>query len=572
MNILGVRSGHDASAALIIDGKIVANIAEERLSRKKNDASFPYMAIAKCLEMAGISSMEIDCVAIPGIAIPEAFFSFFQIPKSAIPKNKSNLVRKLPSRIIDTLYGSPKKDIILPLYQTPLALSSNCSVYLSEHHRAHAASAYYTSGLSESTLIVTMDGRGDGVSAAVWMGEDGKIKELYKIDGSGSLGWFYSNVTEAMGWRHGSGEWKVMGLASYGKPVPGAFEGYFPEYENGRLKHGHKFGKFGRWNERGANHYHGKDASLLKEIVLKIGRENAAAEAQRVVEEQAMNFISPWLKKENKRHLCCAGGFFLNVKFNQRLWYSGALDTQWIYPDCGDGGLAVGAALDAYHASTSPKKSCRLEHLYWGPEYKNDEIKTILDERGLQYKWSDNPSSTAADYLAKNLVIGWFQGRMEAGPRALGNRSILMSPLKKENKDIINAKVKYREKFRPFCPSMLKEAKDKYLLNARDENFMVTSFDVKSDKKDVIPAVVHEDETARPQMVDRDINPLYYDLIFHFGKITGEDVVLNTSFNVRGEPIVCNPREAIRCFFDTGLDVLVMGNYVIEKPILDKGH
>jgi carbamoyltransferase len=242
------------------------------------------------------------------------------------------------------------------------------------------------------------------------------------------------------------------------------------------------------------------------------------------------------------------------------------LDTQWIYPNPGDAGLAAGAALCAYYEHHPKQRHQLLADAYFGPEYSNDEIRQILDHRGLKYEYVDDPSAAAAKVLSENRIIGWFQGRMESGPRALGNRSILMSPLRSENKDIINRCVKYREAFRPFCPSMLHEKSGDYLVNSRDERFMVTSFAVREEKKDRIPAVVHVDGTARPQMVKRQSNQRYYDLIKAFGDITGEYVILNTSFNVKGEPIVCNPREAIRCFFDTGLDVLILGNYMITKP------
>lgn len=572
MKILGVHCGHDSSAALIVDGEIVANVQEERLTRTKHDTSFPHRAVSACLALGGLSSEEIDVLAIPCPYIPPVFNTFFTIPDASRPAKKAGLKTEVRRKLLRQ--GPPEvgKPYELPHYHRPFALSDRCRVHLCEHHRAHAASAYYTSGLAGGkTLIVTMDGVGGSVSAAVWVGENGTIFERYRVDGSGSLGWFYSNVTEALGWRHGSGEWKVMGLAPYGRPVPGVFDGFHPEYEGGRLKTPHDFGIFSIWDDHGAYHYHGRDVERIHAVISKMAREDAAAEAQRVVEEQAMRFIRPWLEREGVTRLCCAGGFFLNVKFNQKLWYTGTLDTQWIYPDCGDGGLPVGAALDAHHAATRTPEIARIDHLYWGPEYGDAEIRTLLEERGLDYAVSADPAADAARYLAENRVVGWFQGRMESGPRALGNRSILMSPLKKENKDIINAKVKYREKFRPFCPSMLMEARDDYLVNARDERYMVTSFDVAPKKKGRIPAVVHEDQTARPQMVEAGVNPLYHRLIREFARRTGEAVILNTSFNIRGEPIVCHPREAIRCFFDTGLDVLFLGGCVVEKPQLRNG-
>ncbi len=573
MNILGVRYGHDSGAALVVDGKVVANVSEERLTRIKHDTSFPIRSIALCLELAGINSEEIDCLAIPSNSIPEAFFTFFSIPQSIVPTGVISIKGKIEGYMKKGLRIAEPNVPILPLYQKPLVLSPKCRIHLCEHHRAHAASAYYSSGLAgEKALIVTMDGIGENVAVAFWKGEKESISSLMKMDGGASLGYFYSNATEAMGWRHGSGEWKVMGLAPYGTPQPDALKGYYPEFENGKLVKPRIYGSFGRWNDHGANHYHGRDAAPLETFVKKLGRENFAAEAQRVVEEEAFKLILPWIKKEKTRHLCCAGGFFLNVKFNQKLWYTGELDTQWVYPDCGDSGLPVGAAFDAYYSKYEAQPIERMSHLYFGPEFSNDEIKQILDDRCLSYQYTTNPAKDTAKYLSDNRVVGWFQGRMESGPRALGNRSILMSPLNANNKDIINAKVKYREKFRPFCPSLLYERRDDYLVSARDEFFMVTSFDVKENKKDKIPAVVHVDGTARPQMVRKEVNPLYHQLIDEFEKITGEGIILNTSFNIRGEPIVCNPREAIRCFYDTGLDVLVLGNYIIEKPMLKNNN
>ena len=266
--------------------------------------------------------------------------------------------------------------------------------------------------------------------------------------------------------------------------------------------------------------------------------------------------------------MCCSGGCFLNVKFNQKLWQTGEVEDQWIYPDPGDAGLAIGAALYAYYESNPTKHNSRIKDLYWGPSYSDQEVETVLRERGLVYEKPSNLADHVADLLVKNYAVGWFQGRMEAGPRALGGRSILMSPLLAENKDRINAKVKYREAFRPFCPSMLAEARDTYLRGARDERFMISSFDAAAQKREKIPAVVHVDGTVRPQLVYKEVNPRYYDLIEAFGRKTGESVILNTSFNVKGEPIVCHPREAIKCFFDTGMEALVLGSFVVLKPDL----
>lgn len=562
-HILGIQTGHDAAAALIVDGKIVADAAEERFTRVKNDCSFPLNAIAFCLNYAGIKSEELDAIALPHAYLPPSVRLFFDIPRNGLPTIKS----RLKQTILQYAPISKKTDTVLPLYQRPLKLSPKCKIVLVGHHKAHAGSAYYTSGLyDERALVVTMDGIGDSSSITIWKGQVNKLEHLKSWGGEASLGWFYSNCTEALGWRHGSDEWKTMGLAPYGKTHPGALDGFHPVFKSGGLVKPHKYVNGGAWLDHSAYHYHFDDAYALEKIAKRLGREDFAAEAQRVFQTQVNEIILPWLKKLDTRHLCAAGGAFLNVKANQEIWYSGELDTQWIYPNPGDAGLAAGAALCVYFENHPKHKHQLLSDVYFGPEFSNSEIKRTLDERGLEYEYTDNPSLTAAEYLADNKIIGWFQGRMESGPRALGSRSILMSPLKEENKDIINRCVKYREAFRPFCPSMLYEKSTDYLYNSRDERFMVTSFTVREEKRNKIPAVVHVDGTARPQMVRKESNPRYYELIKAFGDKTGEYVILNTSFNVKGEPIVCNPREAIRCFFDTGLDVLILGNYKIVKP------
>jgi len=547
---MGIRYGHDASVALLVDGKIVASVAEERFTRTKNDGSFPINAIEYCLKTAGMEAAELDAIVFPAKGyLPPPLFAFFAVPEEVVPLKKRGDVP------------------VLPIYFKPWKLSKTCKLLTVEHHRAHAASAYYTSGLAptERALVVTMDGRGDEISVAVWRGEKNRLTSLHQWDGSASLGWFYANATEALGWRHGSDEWKTMGLAPYGTPQPGALKGYHPEFENGKLVKGRNYGAASRWLDHGVNHYHMQDSIPLSKIAEKLGKEDYSAEVQRVAEEQAEKLILPWLEKENTRHFCAAGGFFLNVKFNQKLWYTGKLDSHWTYPDPGDAGLALGAALSVYFEAHPEQPAEKLPHMYYGPEYSAAEIESLLKERKLEYEKPANVSEAAARYLAENKIIAWFQGRMEAGPRALGNRSILMSPLRPENKDLINACVKYREAFRPFAPAMLYEAVDDYLINAREEPYMITSFEVKPEKQEKIPAVVHVDGTSRPQTVRRETNPRYYDLIKSFGELTGENVILNTSFNVKGEPIICHPREAIKCFFDTGLDVLVLGDFILKK-------
>lgn len=567
MNILGFIYGHDSSACVIIDGEVKAAIAEERLTRAKNDASFPINAIRWCLEWCGLKDSDIDVLASVGGSFSPDSRHFFKLPPgfdSMFAGVKASLKRTVRENL-GISQGSISGE--LPLYCRKIQLRADCRVICVDHHLAHAASAYFSAGFgSKKALVVTMDGIGDGTSCALWRGENNRLVPIRRYDGSGSVGWFYGNATEGLGWRHGSDEWKVMGLAPYGKPQPGALKGFYPEFAEGELVRPHDYGKFGVWRDHGSHHFHGKDAAALAEIANKLGREDFSAEVQRTVEEQMLAFILPALRQENTKLIACAGGCFLNVKFNQRLWYSGEVEDQWVYPDPGDSGLAVGAALHVFYSEKPSQENKRLHHIYWGPEYSDAEIEMILKERGMVYEKPADLAGRVADLLAKNFAVGWFQGRMEVGPRALGGRSILMSPLVAENKDRVNAKVKYRESFRPFCPSILAEYRDTYLSNARDERFMISSFEANEAKASAIPAVVHVDGTVRPQLVYRETNPRYHALIKAFGERTGEYVVLNTSFNVKGEPIVCNPREAIKCFFDTGLEVLVLGSFVVLKP------
>ena len=562
INILGVHIGHDSSACLVQDGRIMADVAEERFCRIKHYAGLPIKSIDYCLSSASLTMDNIDIIAIPTKG---------QCPELNHLFSLNGDMRELPGKrkrileYVERVLNSPEPKP--PLYVEMFTIGGKTEIVKVDHHLAHAASAYYTSGSYDKQLIVTMDGLGDGTSIGIWIGEEGRISKLQTFDRSHSLGWFYGNVTEALGWYHGDGEGKTMGLAPYGDPIAlkGVLDGFYPKFSNGECIESHDFGKCYFWNENGAFQWHFDDAYEIKKLIEKHGRENVAAEAQRVLEEQTFQIIFPWLEKYKLGRLCCAGGIFLNVKLNQRIWESGKLSHQHIYPNAGDGGLAAGAALYSYNQLVSNKMDQKLDHLYLGPEFSNDEIEEVLKGRNLSYKYIENIEQMTAKLLSQDKIVAWFQGRMESGPRALGNRSILMSANKAENKDIINALVKFREAFRPFCPSLIEEKKDDYLENNRLEAFMITSFSVTDKKVDKIPAVVHVDDTLRPQTVSRDVNPSYWNLINEFGRITGEYLILNTSFNIMGEPIVCNPREAIRCFYDSGIDAMAIGNYFLLK-------
>jgi carbamoyltransferase len=390
---------------------------------------------------------------------------------------------------------------------------------------------------------------------------------LKRFEQGGSLGWFYGNVTEALGWRHADGEGKTMGLAPYGNAaaVEGILDPFCPKFRDGELVEPHDFGPVYIWNDNGAYHWHLDDADKMRPLIDRYGGEQVSAEAQRVLENQVASVVFPWMKREGINQLCCAGGVFLNVRLNQKIRENKVVNRHHIFPNAGDSGLAVGAALYVHRQINPAAEPGGLNHVYWGPQYDNKKIGKVLNERGLSFRFEEDIETFAAKLLSEGKIVGWLQGRMESGPRALGNRSILMSPTKAENKDIINHQVKFREPFRPFCPSMLHEHAEDYLVRSRSEPFMISAFETTKEKREKIPAVVHVDHTLRPQTVKKISNPCFWKLIKAFGDISGEYTLLNTSLNVRGEPIICHPRDAIRCFYDTGMDYLVLGNYVLHK-------
>lgn len=562
MKILGVHIGHDSSAALIVDGRIVADVAEERFTRTKHYAGLPIQSVAYCLKSQNLTMADIDAVAVPARGSVSDLNFLFDL--KGAQQEKSTRKRQAFEFVREIL---KKPEVKPPLYLKNFPLHARTEIIHVEHHLAHAASAYYTSGNRDRQLIVTIDGSGDGLSGGLWRGENGRITRLHSFPNAGSLGWFYSNVTEGLGWWHGDGEGKTMGLAPYGDHTKcqGVLDKFTPKYRNGDLIAPHDFGRNCYWNEGGAIQWHFDEAYEIRDLVKKYGAENIAAEGQRVLEEQVKQIIYPWLEREGTKNLSAAGGVMLNVKLNQRLWESGRIACHHTYPNPGDSGLAVGAALYAYYSANPSAPIYPIEDLYLGPEYSDQEIEDALKLRRIEYRRTDNVAEFMAGKLAEGKICAWFQGRMESGPRALGARSILMSTAKAEYKDIINARVKFREGFRPFCPSLLWERKEDYLENARDEFFMVTSFTCKEGKRSRVPAVVHADGTLRPQTVKKEFAPRFWNLLHEFEKLTGDSVLLNTSFNVMGEPIVNHPRDAVRCFYDNGLDVLALGSFILEK-------
>jgi len=562
MLILGVHVGHDSCAALIENGKILVDVQEERFSRVKHSDNFPIKSIEYCLKFASLKNInELDYIAFASDKIQGTIKNVFNL------KKRTYNLKKVVKQIIEKALGLDK--VSMPIYYPDYRIDDKSKFITATHHLCHAASAYYTRGKNENCLIFTVDGVGDDhVSTAVWIGKGNEIKPLVKYGKEAAIGHAFSIVTEALHWIHGDGEGKTMGLAPYGdySKCKGVLDDIFPQFKDEILVKNAMIGDAYSWHESGSSQYHMEEARAVEVMIKKYSEEDIAAEAQRKLEDNIVNLIFGWCKKTGIKNIACAGGVFLNVKLNQRIWNNrkDLITSQHIYPNPGDSGLAVGAALHTYYRH-HPFTGSTLDNLYKGPSYDNEEIEKLLKIRKLNYEYVENPANKAAELLAENKIIAWFQGRMESGPRALGNRSILMSPIKPENKDIINASVKFREGFRPFCPSILFEKRDIYLKDARDEFFMITSFDMQQNKLSSIPATVHVDGTGRPQLVTKEKNPLFWELINKFGELTGEYAVLNTSFNIMGEPIINTPKEAIRGFYDSGLDGIFINNFYLSK-------
>jgi carbamoyltransferase len=392
------------------------------------------------------------------------------------------------------------------------------------------------------------------------------MRPLKKFGTSGSLGWAYGAATEALGWWVGDGEGKTMALAPYGDPerAMGDLEPLFPRYLDGELSCPHDFGVTQHWNENGAYHWHFVDAVRLKESMSGLERADVAGAAQELLERNMVALLQGWLARTGARHLCCAGGVFLNVKLNWRLRQELDVEALHVFPNAGDAGLAVGAALHV-SSTESPAEGRDLPSVCWGPAYRKDEIQGELKRRKLRYAEPPDLARCCAGLLAQGDVVAWFQGPMESGPRALGGRSILMDPRRAEHKDVLNLRVKRREGFRPFCPSILAERADAYLEGYVDERFMINAFQVRPALRSRIPAVVHVDGSTRPQAVHRSVNPLFWSLITEFDRLTGVPALLNTSLNLAGEPMACSPSDAIRCFWDSGMDHLAIGPFLVSK-------
>ena len=547
---------HDSSACIVRDGELLFAVAEERISRQKHDSRFPRLAIHACLEFARVRAEQLDEVCFgwqtagPVYRHDIKLYALGQWPITYL--NFLNSTRHFVSMWHQK---SGAKRFALHFGGTKARMR------FVEHHLAHAISAYAYCGFEDAAVVV-MDGRGAWEATSIWRGINGRLEHVLTIPFPDSLGLFYSQFTNYLGFQPNSDEWKVMGLAPYGqaKIELGAF--IDTEIVPYRVHAKRIFGN-------GPGHFSEMSAALgpqrEPESEIDDRHKNIAFAVQDACEIAMMNIVRMAVEKTGCRNLCLAGGVALNSKANGKIAASGLVDKIFVQPAASDDGVALGAALAPYldRGGRLPNKAMR--HAYLGPEFDDGAIETALRTYKLRYTPLNNLAETAAELLSRGKILGWFQGRMEFGPRALGSRSILADARDPEMNAKVNNAVKFREWWRPFAPSLKKEAAGEYLESATDSPFMILTAQVRPEKRSVIPSVTHVDGSARPQTVEKEINPLYWRLLDEFEKRTGVPVIMNTSFNLRGEAIVHTPTDALRTFFSSGMDALVIGNFLVEK-------
>jgi carbamoyltransferase len=558
--------GHDSAAALLQDGEIVAMAEEERFIRRKHTMEFPAHAIRYCLDEAGITIDDVDHIAYywdHGLHVWDQIWHIVRY----FPRSLGLLRSRLGPNFMPMLR-------LERTLRDKLGLSARSKaqkILRAEHHACHAASAFLLSPFQEAAIL-SIDAVGEWASTWLGVGEGDQFRKLDEISFPHSVGMLYGSVTEYLGFRFASGEGKVMGLASYGDP-----EVYLPKFrEIVTLEPKGRFSldmRYFEYHLRGRGHWV-SDAFVelfgpprQPEGPIEKRHEDIAAALQRITEEIGLHIAEYLHEATGKPNLCLAGGVALNSVMNGRILQEGPFDEIFIQPAANDAGTALGAALWVHSTLLKQPRPAPMEHVYFGPSFTPEEIAATLanyDGR-IRYRKVEEPWRVGAELVAQGEILGWFQGRMEVGPRALGNRSIIADPRRPDTKDILNAKVKHRESFRPFAPSVLEEAIGEYFAPDYPSPYMIMVYDVHPEKRDVVPSITHVDGTGRVQSVKRAVNPPYWRLIKAFEDLTGVGLVLNTSFNVRGEPIVCTPTDAVECFLGTGIDRLIIGNYLVEK-------
>lgn len=577
--ILGINAYHgDVSAVLLKNGAVVGALEEERFRRIKHWAGFPTMSIQRVLEMAGISGSDVQHVAIS------------RDPKANLLRKGAYILKKRPelSLILDRMQNRRKvRDIRGPLAEALGVSDDNLPrIHNVEHHPAHLASAFFVSPFDDAA-VCAIDGFGDFVSTSIAVGRANKLEVLDKVYFPHSLGILYTGVTQYLGFHSYGDEFKVMGLAPYGEPTHvDKLRRLVNVIDNGKFELELKY--FRHWSEGVDMEWDegyptlGRVFSDEMEKLLGPSRkadepvtkehENIARSLQVVHEECVFHILNDLYKRTQNPRLCLAGGSAMNSVANGKIRANTPFTDVYIQPAAGDNGTALGAASYVWHQVLDQPRSFVMDHAFWGTAYDGNGVLSNLPkdgEDGWSYSWTqyesaDDTTAATARLLAEGNVVGWYQGRMEWGSRALGNRSILADPRRTDMRDLINLKIKFREKFRPFAPSIAEEALHDYFEGAAADAFMQQVYPVKEDKREVLPAITHVDGSGRLQTVSRETNPRYHRLITEFEKLSGVPVVLNTSFN-ENEPIVDTPEQALDCFLRTQMDVIVINDLVIKR-------
>lgn len=567
MHVLGLTTLGDAAATLLADGKIIAAAEEERFSRVKHHSGFPYRAIQYCLDEAGIGIADVAHVALywkPWILRHKAMQA---IKSAAISRD---MFRARVDRGVDQvsrsylgMFGYARK---IRRHFGP----SNFRFHYFEHHLCHAASTFYLSPF-ESAAVLTMDGTGEDTTTMFSHGNGTDLRTLKRIKLPHSLGQFYSAVTNFVGFDMFAGdEWKLMGLAAYGKPV---YKDFFAQ----KVLSANGSGDF-HLNIRVLDHHLAKHYQFPEAIIAELGpprqpdqeleqrHMDIAASAQEVLEDVVLKLLQHLHFETGEKNLCLAGGVAFNSVMNGRIMQESPFENYFIQPAAGDAGCSLGAAYLVHHKVLKQPRSAVMNHAYYGPGFSSAECASALKAAGLNFETLDEDEliSRVANMIADGAIVGWFHGRMEFGPRALGARSFLADPRRGDMRQLLNEKVKLREWFRPLAPSMLEEASEKIFGFDHRDPFMVTVISVREEMRDAIPAVVHVDGTARPQTVSIATNPRYWKLLKKFEEVAGVPVLLNTSFNIQ-EPIVCTPEDAIRTFRGADFDALILENHIVLR-------
>jgi carbamoyltransferase len=578
MNILGINAYHgNASAAIVCEGRLLAAVEEERFNRVKYAAGFPAQAIRYCLRAAGLELKDIDHVAVP--RNPYARLGtklFYALRMPSFARERMKVLAKftgIPEALAQAFDADPAK-IAAKFHRV-------------EHHQAHLASAFFVSPFERAALL-SADGLGDFASTMWGTGDGNRMKIDGAIAFPHSLGLFYSAVTQYLGFLKFGDEYKVMGLAAYGEPdqleafrdiVRADGDGfrlgldYFTHHRTGpemSWAEADKTPTLGKMFSEGMEKKLG--ARRNPEDPLELRHRNLASALQARLEEIYLGMLKKLAERTGLKAVCLAGGVAFNCVANGKILDKTGFEQVYVHPAAGDAGLSVGAAYYVWHQVLGKPRSFVMDHAYWGPGYERDAIRAAIDVNGLakngcrvEELGEDTLMQRAATIVADGKIIGWFQGRAEWGPRALGNRSIVADPRRPEMKETLNRRIKHREIFRPFAPSILAESTGEWFEKSHPSPFMTLAYSVRPEKREKIPAPTHVDGTGRLQTVTREANPRYWSLIKAFERITGVPVVLNTSFN-DNEPIVCSPAEALDCFQRTQMDALVLGDFLITRP------